>query len=268
MLLIILEDDGAEGGGNVEIWLGGVGGAPGGVKARLGLAFDAEKIGAPCMFGIERGSKTLQGDGEFGGPGFGGGIEHDAAMQFAVQFGDFAVRDIEVDPETVGGNFELGVFERIGGVGLQKSFGDVAIPELVAPAVLARVGVGVEVAKLAMKAKEKSFGSPEKAHFGGAGRIGVLTLPVMVELNRGSLGPSGFVGETFGVRFGGKPNGRDDRQMLGRIGARRSHCPNSVMQRGCGAEQQNGSGSAQCNGDTAKTFGRTGKVDRHDPVLP
>lgn len=43
----------AESFGDVEIWLRRMGGAPGGIKPRLGRALDAKEIYPPRILGIE-----------------------------------------------------------------------------------------------------------------------------------------------------------------------------------------------------------------------
>src|SRR6516165_10385589 len=115
--------------------LGGKRGTPRGVKARLGLSFDAIKIGTPGVMRVEGGSEAGHRNGEFRGPGFCGSVLEDAATEFAMELLNRAVRDVEVNPKPIGRDFEFFVFEGIGGIGLEKSLGNIAVPELVAPAI-------------------------------------------------------------------------------------------------------------------------------------
>src|SRR5207342_2164984 len=98
----ILEYEFAKRGGHMKTRLRGEGGTPRGVEARFGLTFDAIEIGAPRVIGIECGSEAGNGNGEFRGPGFRGSILDNAAMEFAMQLLNGAVRDVEINPKAIG----------------------------------------------------------------------------------------------------------------------------------------------------------------------
>ena len=67
---LVVELEGAEGRRNMEIGLGRKGGAPSRVETRLGVTFNAIKIGAPRMLGVELIGEGFHGNGEFSGPRF------------------------------------------------------------------------------------------------------------------------------------------------------------------------------------------------------
>ena len=112
-----------------------------------------------------------------------------------------AVRDVEVNPKAIGRDFEFFVFEGIGGIGLEKSLGNIAVPELVAPAVFSCVGVEIQIAVIRLEAEKQSSGRPEQAHFSGPARIGVLTAPVLIEVQGRRRFPSRFLREAVSVRL-------------------------------------------------------------------
>lgn len=151
------------------------------------------------MLGIELRCEAFHRYDEFGGPSFGFFVESDAATEAAVEFFNFAVENGEVDPEIVGADFEFLVDEGIAGVGLEESFGNVAIPHTVAPAVGSRVGENGNRAVVAVVSKKERVGSPEKTDFGGALGISIFAFPVLVIVKGLSSLPSGGRGETVGV---------------------------------------------------------------------
>ena len=71
--------------------------------------------------------------------------------------------------------------QRVGGVWLEKDFGDVAVPEVVAAAGGLGVGKDGDAAKAAVELEEEVLRRPEQADFGFALGIGVFTLPVRAE---------------------------------------------------------------------------------------
>jgi len=85
-------------------------------------------------------------------------------------------------------------------MGLEKNFGDVAIPKLIAATVRIGVRKNGDGAIAGAKFEEKRFRGPQKANFRFALRIGMLALPVATETQR----PRGFPlrgrREAFGVR--------------------------------------------------------------------
>jgi hypothetical protein len=110
-------------------------------------------------------------------------IHDDAAAQAASQIPSLAVRDIQIDPHAVGADFEFEVAVGIGGVRLEKDFGDIAVPEMVAAAGGFGVWKDGDGAKAGLEFEEKGLRGPEEADFGLALGIGILTLPVSVEAN-------------------------------------------------------------------------------------
>ncbi len=94
----------------------------------------------------------------------------------------FARRDVQIDPKTVRTDFELLVPAKVKGIRLKENFRDVAVPELVA----ASVGLGIrkngDDAILRLESHKKRLRSPEQPYFRLSFWIGVLALPVRVEV--------------------------------------------------------------------------------------
>src|SRR5262249_61015646 len=89
--------------------------------------------------------------------------------------------DIQIYPHSILTDFEFPITMRIRRIRLQKNFRNVAIPELIAPAVGVAVRIGGEVAISALKAQVESFRGPKEPYFGAAVRVCVLALPVRLE---------------------------------------------------------------------------------------
>ena len=108
-------------------------------------------------------------------------IHGDAAAEGAVQVLAGAVVDGEIEPHAVGTDFEFEVTQGIGGVWLEKDFGDVAVPKVVAAAGGFGVWKDGDGAKVGAELEEEGLRGPEEADFGFALGIGIFTLPVGVE---------------------------------------------------------------------------------------
>jgi hypothetical protein len=174
----------AEGGWDVEVWDGGVGGAPGGIEAGLGRALDAEEIDAPDCAGIEIGCQAIHGEGDFRDPKLLRGLHGDAAAETAAQILGVAMCDIEIDPHAIGTDFEFFVAQRIRRVWLEKDFGDVAVPELVAAAGGFGIGKDGDGAIAGVEPDEQRCWRPEEADFGFAPGVGIFAPPVRAETQR------------------------------------------------------------------------------------
>jgi len=193
------EDKLAEGGWNVKVWDGRVGGTPGGVEAGLGWTLDAEEIDTPDCGGIERGGQTLHGERDFRHPKLLWGLHGDAAAQTAMQVLRVTVRDIEIDPHAIGADFEFFVAQRIRGIGLEEDFGDVAVPEVVAAAGRFGVGKDGDGAKAGVESDEQRFRRPEETDFRFAPGVDILAPPVRVEAQRRCGDPLRCGWKTIGI---------------------------------------------------------------------
>ena len=93
----------------------------------------------------------------------------------------YAVGDFQVDPKAVGAYFKFFVAAWLCWIRLQENFGDIAVPEFIP----ATVSVGVlkdgDEAIAGDKFQIEKLGRPEKANFGLAMWIGVISLPVGVK---------------------------------------------------------------------------------------
>src|SRR5271163_3986276 len=92
--------------------------------------------------------------------------------------------DVQIDPHSVGADFELLVALGVGGVRLEEDFGHVASPEMVAAAIGVGVGEGGDGAKAGVEFDEEGVGGPKEADFGFALRVGVAALPVGAKAQR------------------------------------------------------------------------------------
>lgn len=193
------EQEIAEGGGDVEIGLRGMRGAPGRVETRLGSAFDPKEIDSPGNCGIKRRSEGAHGNGELSGPDFLADSKAHAALHAAPGVEFFTRANVDINPETVGTDLKLEIAAGFGGIRLEEDFSNVAIPEL--PAAAGGLGVreNSDGLKIAAKAKKKSFGSPEEANFGLEPGIGVLPLPVPIKSDWRRGLPGGGGGKTVSV---------------------------------------------------------------------
>lgn len=145
-------------------------------------------------------------------------------MKAAFQVLETAIVDVEVDPEAVGADFKFLVATEVGRVGLEKNFGDVAVPESVAAAVWSGVGKYGEFPVARNKFDVQGGGGPKQAGLGAALRVGIFPLPVSVEADWCSLFPGAGSREASGVergiQFGGygrEARGARWRRFIGHI---------------------------------------------------
>jgi len=168
-----------------------IGWPPGGIKARLGGAFNAEKIGAPDRRRAEVESETAKRYSDLCCPYFGFFVDVGAAFHAEVRVGALAMFDVEVNPKAVGADFEFEIVAGISGVRLEKDFDYVAIPQMIAAAGRSGVRKKCERAVTRTKMQVKGFRSPQKPDLSFELRVSVFSLPVGIE----------------GGRLGGVPRG-------------------------------------------------------------
>ena len=110
-----------------------------------------------------------------------------------------AVVDGEIEPHAVGTDFEFEVTQGIGGVWLEKDFGDVAVPEVVAAAGRFGVGKDGDGAKAGVESDEQRFRRPEETDFRFAPGVDILAPPVRVEAQRRCGDPLRCGWKTIGI---------------------------------------------------------------------
>ena len=120
----------------------------------------------------------MDGNGKLSGPDLFLFVDVRAAFHSGVRIGTLAVRNIEVNPITVGADFEFKIVAGIGGVGLEKNFNDVAVPEMIAAAGRFGIRKNSDDAEARAIMEKESFGSPEETHLRFALRVGVFALPI------------------------------------------------------------------------------------------
>src|SRR5258706_7178571 len=106
----------------MEIRLWRIGCPPGRIKARLGGAFDAEKVRAPYRGRTEVQREAAKRDRDFGGPNFGFLVDVSAALHTGIRVGAFAVLDIEIDAKTVGTDFEFAIVDGVSRIRVKQDF--------------------------------------------------------------------------------------------------------------------------------------------------
>src|SRR5579864_8877654 len=98
-------------------------------------AFDTVEIDAPGFGRVEACRQTSHGQGQLCLPELALFIDVRASLQAALQILFFVWPNIQVNPKAVGAYFELLVAMRIQSGRLQKNLGDVAVPQVVPPAI-------------------------------------------------------------------------------------------------------------------------------------
>src|SRR5260370_30183350 len=179
----------SEGFGNMEVWLRRARRAPRGVEAWLRGSLNAIKIRSPDGGSVETRDETLHRYGQFCYPQLFIFVDLYAALQPTLQVAFFARGDVQVNPKAVRANFEFLVAACVGRIGLEKSFYDVAVPELIAASVRFGIGKNVDIPITHPKAKIKCLRCPQQPHFCFAMRIGILALPIRIEAQRRSCFP-------------------------------------------------------------------------------
>jgi hypothetical protein len=111
------------------------GGPPGRIKPWLRRPFHSVKIDAPRGFGIKTLDKTSHRYSQLRDPSFGGFVYDHAPPQSALQVVLFSQSDVQIDPKSIRADFELFIAAHIRRIGLQKYFGDIAVPQPVTAAV-------------------------------------------------------------------------------------------------------------------------------------
>ena len=161
---------------------------PARIKTRLGRPFHAKKVYPPIGLRIEICKQLLNREGNFRRPQLLLLIQVYPRLHSALRISfvpGWSVQiDIQIYPHSIWTDFEFPITMRIRRIRLQKNFRNVAIPELIAPAVGVAVRIGGEVAISALKAQVESFRGPKEPYFGAALRVCVLALPVRLESDR------------------------------------------------------------------------------------
>ena len=165
----------------IRLWC--VRGLPRGVEPRFSGAFDPEKVYAPVFGRIKNFRQRAHWQDKLCSPNFLELIENGALLH-ATQGIAFAVwRDFEIDPHTIGADFEFPVTTCRAGISLDEDFGDVPVPQLVAAAVGFAVFKNGERSVAAPKFQVQHVLGPENAHFRLAFCVFIFASPVVVETN-------------------------------------------------------------------------------------
>jgi hypothetical protein len=174
-------------------------GPPSRIKSWLPRAFHSVKIHPPSSSGIKSFDKTLHRDRQHRNPSFVRFVQDHASPQTALQIVFFARGNVQVDPHSVGADFELFITPQIRRIGLQKYFGDVVVPQLVAAAAGLRVRKYCDDAVFRLESQMQRFRSPQQPYFRFALRIGVLALPIRVESQCFCMLPRRWVRKSLGI---------------------------------------------------------------------
>src|SRR5439155_22706796 len=115
--------------GYMKIRLRRVRGLPRGVEPRFSGAFDPEKVCAPVFGRIKNSRQRAHWQGKLCSPDFPELIENGAGLHATQGIALAVWRDFEIDPHTIGADFEFPVTTRRAGISLDENFGDVSVPQ-------------------------------------------------------------------------------------------------------------------------------------------
>src|SRR6266853_1367856 len=157
---------------------------PGHILSRLGFPLHTIEICAPHRIRIEIRGNCPHRNCHLCDPDSRLLINMHGASQTALEVSEPRRRDVEVNPHSIRSNLEFFVEARLTGCGLQKSFSDIVVPEVIAPAVWVGVGEHKKLAITTDKSQVQSDGRPQYTDFGLERRIRTDALPVCRETNR------------------------------------------------------------------------------------
>jgi len=158
--------------------------APCRIKSRLHFPFHSEKICAPATLRIKFRRQTPHWHGQFRCPNSRRRIRHNPPPQSAAHLLFFAMRDIQINPETVRADFQFLVDPCIPRVRLQKRFCHVALPQFVAPSIGPRIRENTQLAIVTDKPHIQHLLVPKQTHLGRALRVALLAPPIAFKSNR------------------------------------------------------------------------------------
>src|SRR5579859_2487220 len=194
---------------NMKIRRGRSGWPPCRIEARLARPFNAKEISAPSRIGIELCRQAFHRQGKFRRPALAFLIHPNTALQPALQVMFFPRRDIQINPEPVRAHFKLFVAAWIGPGGLQENFGDIAVPQVIAPAAWFGVIEHGDAAIMRHKPEKECFRGPKHAHLCLKFRIGISSLPIVLKPNRRSILPRLTRWKPFPIGLAGKLHRRN-----------------------------------------------------------
>src|SRR5690348_12993003 len=189
---------------NVEIGHGRAGWLPSRIESRLARPFNSKEISAPGRVGIELFRQTFHRQGKFRRPALALLIHSDPALQPASQVMFFSGRDIQINPEAVRAHFKLFVAAWIGPGGLQENFGDIAVPQVIAPSAWFGIIEHGDGAIMRHKPEIECFRGPKHAHFCLKFRLGIFPLPIVLKPDRRSIRPRVTWWKPFAIVLAGK----------------------------------------------------------------
>src|SRR5690348_13062448 len=189
---------------NVKVRRGRAGWPPSRIETRLARPFNSKEISAPGQVGIELFRQAFHRQGKFRRPALALLIHANTALQSAFQVMFFSRRNIQINPEAVRAHFKLFVAAWIGPGGLQEDFGDIAVPQLIAPSAWFGIIEHGDGAIMRHKPEIECFRGPKHAHFCLKFRLGIFPLPIVLKPDRRSIRPRVTWWKPFAIVLAGK----------------------------------------------------------------
>src|SRR6266571_3799589 len=131
------------------------------VKSRLLRSFHTVKIHPPRDEGIKSRREAPHWYRHLRKPNLSRFVQNYEALQSALQVVFLPWRDVQINPEAVGTDFEFFIPAEIRTVGLQECFGDVAVPKLVPPPIFLRLIENRDGAVTRPEPQKQSFPRPQ-----------------------------------------------------------------------------------------------------------
>lgn len=183
----------------MKVWLRRAGRPPGQVRSRLFIPLNPIKIRPPNRLRTNSRSQSSQRNRQFRRPALLLLVQEHRSLHAALKICKAAGKNIEIDPHPIGTHFKLPIVPCPRGIGLEKRFRHIAVPEVIAPSVAA-IGVleYIQLPVAAFKSQIQCLRSPEDANFGFSLLIRIFPLPVGAKTNW--LGPLPIVGWMPGVK--------------------------------------------------------------------
>ena len=191
-------------------------GPPRGVEPRLSGSLDTVEVDAPSHSRVKVFRQTLHGQGQLCLPSFSLLIKIDAAPQSTLQIVFLSRRNIQINPEAIGAHLKLFIASGLRPSRLQKHFNDIAVPELVSPPTWFGIEENRDAAIARQKSQIESVLSPKQPNLCLKFWVGVLALPVVIEVYRRSAFPRLIRGKSFRIGAAGELHRRDSRRFASR----------------------------------------------------
>ena len=156
-----------------------------------------------------------------------------------MQFVNLSVANSQVNPIAVRTHFKFPIHQGIARVWLQKRFCYVAIPQLVTPAIRARIRKNADVPVAASEADKQRLGCPQQANLCSALGVRMVSPPVVIEPQARRFLPGACQSKAIAVRWFRQSRGKSTGRNVWVFDAGWIHSGNSVMHSSSGFSEKN-----------------------------